>query len=131
MVQLPDTPENSALVQEFLDETRRRISNGIDITFTNKANEELKDLALDFNVEVADIETAIENRSTENYFRGIDPSRKADFEVCAFSATVGKDNVRIYLKFGLEVQGLQILLFSNHVPDYPMNQPFKNYQYGD
>jgi len=127
MVQLPYTPENSGLVQEFLDETRRRISNGIDITFTNKANEELKDLALDFNVEVADIETAIENLSTENYFRGIDPSRKADFEVCAFSATVGKDSVRIYLKFGLEVRGLQILLFSNHVPDYPMNQPFKNY----
>jgi len=127
MVQLPYTPENSGLVQEFLDETRRRISNGIDITFTNKANEELKDLALDFNVEVADIETAIENLSTENYFRGIDPSRKADFELCAFSATVGKDSVRIYLKFGLEVRGLQILLFSNHVPDYPMNQPFKNY----
>jgi len=96
------------------------------ITFTNKANEELKDLALDFSVEVADIETAIQNLSIENYFRGIDPSRKADFEVCAFSATVGKDNVWIYLKFGLEVQGLQILLFSNHVPDYPMNQPFKN-----
>jgi hypothetical protein len=45
MVQLPYTTENIALVQEFLDETRRRISNGVDITFTNKANEELKDLA--------------------------------------------------------------------------------------
>ena len=30
------------------------------------------------------IEKTIENLTTENYYRGIDPSRTADFDVCAF-----------------------------------------------
>lgn len=126
MTELPYTVDNVALIQEFLDETRERISAGIEITFTNKANMELGELALDFDIELADIEHAIENLSTENYYRGIDPSGKADFNVCAFCTSVGKDNVEIYLKYGLKVNGLQILLFSNHVPDFPMAQPFKN-----
>ena len=126
MTELPYTTANEALIQAFLDETRKRISEGVEITFTNKANLEFQDLALDFDVEIADIETAIENLSTENYYRGIDPSGSADFDVCAFCTSVGKENIAIYLKYGLEVNGLQILLFSNHVPDYPMTQPFKN-----
>lgn len=126
MTELPYTIDNVALIQDFLDETRKRISEGVEITFTNKASSELQDLALDFDLDVADIEIAIENLSTENYFRGIDPSGSADFDVCAFCTSVGKDNVEIYLKYGLEVNGLQILLFSNHVPNYPMTQPFKN-----
>jgi hypothetical protein len=43
-----------------------------------------------------------------------------------FRAFLGKDKIEIYLKYGLEADGLQILIFSNHLPDYPMEQPFKN-----
>ena len=110
---LPYTTENVALVQEFLDQTRKRISNGVEITFTKKASDELQDLMLDFDIDVSDVEAAIENLSPENYFRGIDQSG-------------GKDKLEIYLKYGVQVAGLQILLFSNHVPDFPMNYPFKN-----
>jgi len=123
---LPYTVSNVALIQEFLDETRKRIADGVEITFTNKASDELADLTLDHDIDTADIESAILSLSTDNYYRGIDPSNKADFDVCAFYTVVGKDEVEIYLKYGLEVHGLQILLFSNHVPDYPMTQPFKN-----
>ena len=126
MIQLPYTVNNVVLIQEFLDETRKRISDGVEITFTRKASIELADLTLDFDIETADIEDAIVNLSIENYYRGIDPSNRADFGICAFCTTVGKGNLQIYLKYGLEVHGLQILLFSNHVPDYPMTQPFKN-----
>ncbi len=126
MTELPYTAGNVALIQEFLDETRKRISAGIEITFTHKANMEFGELALDFDIELADIENAIADLSTENYYRGIDTSGKADFNVCAFCTRVGNDNVEIYLKYGLKVNGLQILLFSNHVPDFPMAQPFKN-----
>ena len=65
---------NVALVKEFLDQTRKRISNGVEITFTKKASDELLDLMLDFDINVSDVEAAIENLSPENYFRGIDPS---------------------------------------------------------
>lgn len=126
MTELPYTIDNLRLVQEFIDETRKRISDGVEITFTRKASSELKELALDFDIEVNDIEEAISNLSTDNYYRGIDPSNGADFNVCAFCTNVGADKVQIYLKYGLEVSGLQILLFSNHKPDYPMLQPFKN-----
>ena len=43
---------NVALVQEFLDQTRKRISNGVEITFTKKASDELLDLMLDFDINV-------------------------------------------------------------------------------
>lgn len=125
MLELPYTEENVALVQDFLDETKKRISQGAEITFTNKASTELSDLALNYDIEVEDIMVAIDNLTTENYFRGIDPSPKTDFEVCAFCTRVGKSNLEIYLKYGLEVGGLQILLFSTHVPKFPMTQPFK------
>lgn len=111
-------------MQEFLDQTRKRISNGVEITFTKKASDELQDLMLDFDIDVSDVESAIENLSPENYFRGISGGK--DFNVCAFCTTVGKDKLEIYLKYGVQVAGLQILLFSNHVPDFPMNYPFKN-----
>jgi len=126
MKQLPYTISNVALIQDFLDETKSRIANGVEITFTNKAGNELALLTLDFDIDISDIENAILTLSTENYYRGIDPSGNADFDVCAFCTVIGKDKVEIYLKYGLEVRGLQILLFSNHVPDYPMTQPFKN-----
>ena len=126
MLELPYTADNIILIQEFLDKTRKRISEGVEITFTRKANLELQDLVLDFEIEIKDIEEAIENLTTENYYRGIDPSGKGDFEVCAFYTTIGINNVQIYLKYGLEVNGLQILLFSNHLPKHPMYQPFKN-----
>ena len=125
MIELPYTEENIAIIQEFLKETKERISNGIEITFTAKANSELQDLMLEYDISVADIEYAILNLTTENYFRGIDPSGKGDFNVCAFRTFVGKDELEIYLKYGLEKDGLQILLFSNHIPDFLMNQPFK------
>lgn len=126
MSELPYTDYNIALVQEFLDETKKRISQGIEITFTNKASNELSELAIFYDIEADDIQKVIENLTTENYYRGIDPSPKTDFEVCAFCTKVGKDNLEIYLKYGLHVDGIQILLFSNHVPDHPMSQPFKN-----
>jgi hypothetical protein len=130
MLELPNTADNIAIIQEFLDETRKRISEGVEIIFTNKANLELQDLVLDFDIEIKDIEEAIENLTTENYYRGIDPSHIGDFEVCAFCTKIGKCNVEIYLKYGLEINGLQILLFSNHLPNHSMAQPFKNLNYG-
>ena len=126
MLELPNTADNKVLIQEFLDETRKRISDGAEIIFTRKANLELQDLALDFEIEIKDIEQAIENLTTENYFRGIDPSGVGDFDVCAFCIKIGKSNVEIYLKYGLSIKGLQILLFSNHLPKHPMVKPFKN-----
>ena len=118
MIELPYTEENIAIIQEFLKETKKRISNGVEITFTAKANSELQDLMLEYDILVSDIEYAILNLTTENYYRGIDPSGKGDFNVRAFRTFVGKDE--------LEKDGLQILMFSNHIPDFPMNQPFKN-----
>jgi hypothetical protein len=125
MIELPYTEENIVIIQEFLKETKERISNGVEITFTAKANSELQDLMLEYDISVADIEYAILNLTTENYFRGIDPSGKGDFNVCAFRTFVGKDELEIYLKYGIEKDGLQILIFSNHIPDFLMNQPFK------
>ncbi len=126
MIQLPYTTDNVSLVQEFLDETKTRIMNGQDITFSQKASAELEQLALDYNITADDIEHTILNLTVDNYYRGIDPSHGSDFQVCAFRAYTGKDSIEIYLKYGLEDSGLQILIFSNHIPDYPMDQPFKN-----
>lgn len=126
MKTLPNTDINKAIVQEFIDETKERISNGAEITFTAKAQSELAELNLEYDITVDDIESAILNLTTDNYYRGVDPSPRSDFEVCAFYTTVGTDNIGIYFKYGLEVNGLQILIFSNHAPDFPMNQPFKN-----
>ncbi len=126
MTELPNTFDNIKIIQEFIYETRKIISEGVDITFTRKANSELAELMLDYDITEDDIEYAILNLTPENYYKGIDPSGGADFSVCAFRVFVGSDNIEIYLKYGLEVNGLQILIFSNHIPDYPMSQPFKN-----
>ncbi len=126
MTELPNTFDNIKIIQEFIYETRKIISEGVDITFTRKANSELEELMLDYDITEDDIEYAILNLTPENYYRGMDPSGGADFSVCAFRVFVGSDNIEIYLKYGLEVNGLQILIFSNHIPDYPMSQPFKN-----
>lgn len=126
MILLPYTESNVELIQKFIDETKERISNGTTITFTSKAQAELADLTLDYDITVDNIEDAMLNLTPENYFRGIDPSGKSDFEVCAFYTEIGEDNVGIYLKYGLATSGLQILIFSNHAPTYPMSQPFKN-----
>jgi len=123
---LPFTQSNVKLVQDFIDETKQRILDGITITFTNKAQTELAELSLTYDLDTDDIERAILNLTPEDYYRGIDPSGKADFDVCAFYTNIGNDKVGIYLKYGLEKRGLQILIFSNHAPAYPMNQPFKN-----
>jgi len=123
---LPNTESNIDLIQEFLSETKKRISNGTTITFTKKSQDELSILAINYNISYDDVETAIINLTPENYYRGIDPSKSADFDVCAFQTSIGSDRVEIYLKYGLENAGLQILVFSNHVPNVPMNQPFKN-----
>lgn len=126
MTELPYTVDNITVIQEFINETRKRIADGVNITFTRKASSELEDLVLEFDIDATNIESAIMGLTTDNYYRGIDPSGSADFNVCAFCTSVGDDNVEIYLKYGLEADGLQILLFSNHVPNYPMSQPFKN-----
>lgn len=124
MTELPYTVDNIELIQNFINETRKRISNGVSISFTGKASSELEDLMLQYDISPDNIEYTILNLSTENYYRGIDPSGSADFNVCAFRAFVGKENVEIYLKYGLEAKGLQILIFSNHIPDFPMKQAF-------
>lgn len=127
MTKLPYTTNNIALIQDFIDETKKRISDGVEITFTRKASIELEDLVLDHGIEAHDIEKAIMNLTPKNYYRGIDPSaNKADFEVCVFCTEIGENNIEIYIKYGLEINGLQILLFSNHIPDFPMTQPFRN-----
>ena len=126
MQELPYTVENKDIIQEFLSETKARISNGGSITFIKKANDELASLNLEYDITADDIEYTILNLTPENYYRGIDLSGSADFSVCAFRAFVGADSIEIYLKYGLEANGLQILVFSNHIPDYPMDQPFKN-----
>ncbi|WP_093025403.1 hypothetical protein [Pustulibacterium marinum] len=128
MTELPYTIDNVSLIQEFIDETHKRISEGVQITFTNKASNELQELAIEFEIDVEDIESAIMDLTVENYYRGIDPSGSADFNVCAFCINLNSERgtVQIYLKYGLEVNGLQILLFSNHRPNYPMSQPFRN-----
>lgn len=125
MIELPYTIDNIEIIQEFLRETKERISNGVEITFTAKANTELQNLMLEYEISVTDIEYAILNLTPENYYRGIDPSGSGDFNVCAFRAFMSKDELEIYLKYGIEKAGLQILIFSNHIPDFPMNQPFK------
>jgi hypothetical protein len=126
MIKLPNTNNNIKLVQDFIDETKKRISLGVDITFTRKATLELNNMMLEFNISLEDIENSILNLTPTNYYRGIDPSGGTDFNVCAFRVFMGNDKIEIYLKYGLEIDGLQILIFSNHLPAYPMNQPFIN-----
>ena len=36
MKQLPYTEENVSIIQDFLDETKKRISDGVEIIFTKK-----------------------------------------------------------------------------------------------
>jgi hypothetical protein len=60
-IELPYTEENIVIIQELLKETKERISNGVEITFTAKANLELQDLMLEYDISVADIEYAILN----------------------------------------------------------------------
>lgn len=48
MLELPNTADNIALIQEFLDETSKRISDGVEITFTRKASLELQDFSIRF-----------------------------------------------------------------------------------
>ncbi len=74
MIELPYTVDNIKIVQEFLNETKQRISNGVEIIFTAKANAELQYLMLEYDINVIDIEYAILNLTPENYYRGIDPS---------------------------------------------------------
>ncbi len=81
---------------------------------------------LDLNIEIKDIGVAIDHLTPQDHYRGIDASGSTDFNVCAFCATIGEDETKIYLKYGLYVSGLEILLFLNHLPDCPMSQPFKN-----
>lgn len=126
MTELTYTVDNMAVIQEFIDETKKRISEAVNITFNGKASSELGDLVLEFDIDATDMESEVMDLTTDNYYRGIDPSGRADFNVCAFCTSVGENTVEIYLKYGLEAEGSQILLFSNHVPNYPMTQPFKN-----
>jgi hypothetical protein len=126
MVELPRTDDNIDLIQEFLNETNKRIAEGATLTFNGRSNDQLNELALLHDISVGDILGAIQNLTPENYHRGVDPSNRGDFNICAFCTTVGVDNIEIYLKYGLEINGLQILVFSSHPPERPMSQPFKN-----
>lgn len=94
MTELPYIVDNIAVIQEFIDETKKRISEGVAITFTAKASNELQDLVLEFEINTYDIESAIMDLTTENYYRGIDPSGKSDFNVCAFCKSVGNIMLR-------------------------------------
>ncbi len=125
MILLPYTDSNIQLIQDFIDETVKRVSNGVMISFTGKAQNELQELNLEYDITPDDVEFAILNLKVENYYRGIDPSGRADFNVCAFCTNVGTANIEIYLKYGLESNGLQVLIFSNHPPEFPMDAPFR------
>jgi hypothetical protein len=105
---------------------KKRILEGEAKTFTKKASLELENLMIDYDINANAIEDAILKLTPKNYYRGVDPSGGADFNVCAFRVFVGADRIEIYLKYGLEIRGLQVLVFSNHIPDYTMDQPFKN-----
>ncbi len=61
-----------------------------------------------------------------NNYEGLSQILNFRFQFCAFRAFLGQDELEIYLKYELEKDGLQILIFSNHIPNFPMNQPFKN-----
>ena len=80
---------------------------------------------LEFGIKANDIKESILNLSVVDYYRGIDPSGRSDYNVCAFRSLIGEDRIEIYLKYGIETRGLQILIFSNHKPKYSMEQPFK------
>ncbi len=126
MTELPYTEENIELVQEFINETRKRLMNGQELILSRKAQDELEELEEEYDITTDDIYNTILNLKVENYYRGIDPSTKSgDHNVCAFRANVYEKGIEIYLKYGLQEDGLEILVFSNHIPDFPMNQPFK------
>lgn len=61
MIQLPYTTDNVTLVQDFINETRTRIMNGQEITFSSKASQELEELALEYDITASDIEHTILN----------------------------------------------------------------------
>ena len=75
MTILPYTTSNVEIIQEFIDETQKRISDGVPLTFTGKAQSELLELNLDYDITTDDIEDAILSLTTEDYYRGIDPVR--------------------------------------------------------
>ncbi|MEL6625476.1 MAG: hypothetical protein AAFQ92_08130 [Bacteroidota bacterium] len=64
---LPYTEANVKIVQEFLDETKERISNGATITFTKKSQDELTLLNIDHDITIEDIEAAIFHLTPSNY----------------------------------------------------------------
>lgn len=126
MTELPNTSVSRQLINDFISETRGRLAKGQDLTFTKKALLELESLNLEYDITEDDIQDAIMNLNVRDYFRGADLSGNEDFNVCAFRVLVGEDNIEIYLKYGLLVDGVEILLFSNHIPIRPMVQPFNN-----
>jgi hypothetical protein len=50
MTELPYTVNNKELIQEFIYQTRKRISKGVTITFTAKASSELAELLLEHDI---------------------------------------------------------------------------------
>jgi hypothetical protein len=126
MTELPNTKESKELVQEFIDKTKEMINDGAELIISRKAQNELQDLMLDFDIEFEDIEDAILNLSPDNYYRGIDLTGRADYDICAFRCFIGESNTEIYLKYGISKRGIDILIFSNHPPNFPMNEPFAN-----
>jgi hypothetical protein len=120
------TQVNIDKIKVFLDETRNRMMNGQELIFQKRSVEQLELLSLDFGITRNDVYTAILNLKTDDYYRGIDPSDgNGDFDVCTFSTCVGKKSTKIYLKYGLRKEGLEILVFSNHEPKFVMNNPLK------
>ncbi len=119
-----NTETNRSLVQSFLDRTIDILDNGGFLTFTNKAQNELDYLTITEFIEKEDIKEAIYSLVIEDYYRGINESLEGDFEVCAFRVFI--NHTEIYLKYGLQREGIQILIFSTHKPFLRMNQPFLN-----
>lgn len=81
-------------------------------------------LNVDYEISTKDIENTILNLTVEEYHARMDPSKTEDFNVGPFCSEI--DGIQIYLKYGLQDAGLQILVFSNHVPSFPMTHPIKN-----
>lgn len=59
MTTLPYTESNIEIIQEFINETKERISNGVTLTFTAKAQRELSELNIDYDITTNDIKNAI------------------------------------------------------------------------
>ena len=77
----------------------------------------------DFKEEI--IET-IKEIKVENYYQGPDLDDNSDRNLIFWKFGILVFNIEIYLKFDIrEIEGKKIVLWSYHIPEYPIIYPFK------